>query len=122
VAQDDQGSGEVSEQGSQSDRADAGVNRFLDGLDDQRDEIAKADKTRRFRAARPPWEYMTWTTTDTKAGRSVRLVNGERLEEYPLEHATLVEAGEQGWELVSVVPAGGRQDYTLYFKRPKVED
>ena len=33
---------------------------------------------------RVTWEYMTWTTTDAKAGRSVRLVNGERLEEYPL--------------------------------------
>ena len=67
------------------------------------------------------WEYMTWTTTDAKAGRSVRLVNGERLEEYPLEHLALVEAGEQGWELVSVVSAGSRQDHTLYFKRPKAE-
>jgi hypothetical protein len=68
------------------------------------------------------WEYMTWTTTDAKAGRSVRLVNGGRLEAYPLEHPALVEAGEQGWELVSVVSAGSRQDHTLYFKRPKAED
>ena len=67
------------------------------------------------------WEYMTWTTSDTKAGRAVRLVNGERLEEYPLEHAALVEAGEQGWELVSVVSAGSRQDHVLYFKRLKAE-
>jgi hypothetical protein len=67
------------------------------------------------------WEYMVWITSDTKAGRSVRLVNGERLEEYRLEHPALVEAGEQGWELVSVVPAGGRQDHALYFKRPKAE-
>jgi hypothetical protein len=65
------------------------------------------------------WEYMTWTTSDTKAGRSVRLVNGGRLDEYRLEHPALVEAGEQGWELVAVVPAGGRQDHALYFKRPK---
>jgi hypothetical protein len=65
------------------------------------------------------WEYMTWTTADTKAGRSVRLVNGEQLEEYPLEHPALAEAGDQGWELVSVVSAGSRQDHTLYFKRPK---
>jgi hypothetical protein len=112
----------VSDQDSQRERDDAKVDRFLDGLDDRRDEIAKADEIHRSRAARPPWEYMTWTTTDTKSGRSVRLVNGERLEEYPLEYAALVEAGEQGWQLVSVVAVGSRQDHTLYFKRPKVED
>jgi hypothetical protein len=67
------------------------------------------------------WEYRTGMTTETKAGRSVRLVNGERLEEYRPEQSALVEAGEQGWELVGVVPAGGRQEHRLYFKRPKVE-
>jgi hypothetical protein len=67
------------------------------------------------------WEYMTWDTTNTLPGRSVRLVNGERLEEYPLEHPALVEAGEQGWELVAVVATGARQEHTLYFKRPKAE-
>jgi len=54
------------------------------------------------------WEYMTWATSDTKAGRSVRLVNGGRLDEYRLEHPALVEAGEQGWELVAVVAAGAK--------------
>jgi hypothetical protein len=67
------------------------------------------------------WEYMTWTTTETKSGRSIRLVNGERLEEYRPEHPALVEAGEHGWELVAVVAVGGRQEHMLYFKRPKVE-
>jgi hypothetical protein len=62
---------------------------------------------------------MTWTTTETKAGRSVRLVNGERLEEYRPEYLALVEAGEQGWELLAVVAVGGKHDHTLYFKRPK---
>ena len=68
------------------------------------------------------WEYMTWTTSDTKVGRSVRLVNGERLAEYRLEHSALVEAGEQGWELVSAVPSGTKQEFVLYFKRPKAGD
>ena len=67
------------------------------------------------------WEYMTWTTTDTKDGRAVRLMNGQRLDDYPLEYPELVEAGEQGWELVGVVAAGARQEHTLYFKRPKTE-
>ena len=97
----------------------ASVDRFLDGLDDRRDELAEENERQRVRGAVPKWEYMTWMTSDTKAGRSVRLVNGERLEAYRLEHPALVEAGGQGWELVSVVPAGGRQDHALYFKRPK---
>ena len=60
-------------------------------------------------------------TTNTVSGRSVRSVNGERLEEYRPEHAALAEAGEQGWSLVAVVSAGGKQELTLYFKRPKAE-
>jgi hypothetical protein len=105
-----------------SEQDDASVDRFLDGLDDdRRDEVAGQNERQRARAVAPAWEYMTWVATDTKAGRSVRLVNGARLDEYPLEHQALVEAGEQGWELVSVVPFGGRQDHALYFKRPKVE-
>ena len=104
-----------------SEQDDASVDRVLDGLDDRRNEITEENERRRSRQAVQRWEYQTWTTTDTKAGRSVRLMNGERLEEYRLEQPALVEAGEQGWELVAVVPAGGRQDYALYFKRPKAE-
>ena len=69
----------------------------------------------------PQWEYMTLDTIETKSGRAVRLVNGERLDEYRPEHPALAEAGEQGWELQAVVATGGRQEYTLYFKRPKAE-
>jgi hypothetical protein len=65
---------------------------------------------------------MVWTTSDTKTGRSVRLVNGERLDEYRPEHPALIEAGAQGWELVNVVAIGGKQEHALYFKRPLVED
>ena len=104
-----------------SEQDDASVDRFLDGLDDRRDEAVGENERRRSRAAVPQWEYMTWTTSDTKAGRSVRLVNGERLAEYRLEHPALVEAGEQGWELVGVVAAGAKQEFALYFKRPKAE-
>jgi hypothetical protein len=64
---------------------------------------------------------MTLDTTDTKTGRSIRLVNGERLDEYRPEHPALAEAGAQGWELLAVVATGGRQEYTLYFKRLKAE-
>ena len=100
----------------------ASVDRFLDSLDDdRRDEIAGENERRRAKQAHPLWEYMTWTTTDTKAGRSIRFVNGERLEEYRLGHPALVEAGEQGWELVGVVAAGAKQEFMLYFKRPKAE-
>ena len=69
----------------------------------------------------PTWEYMTWTTTETKTGRAVRLVNGGRLDEYPPEHQALVEAGEQGWELVGTVATGVRNEVALYFRRPKAE-
>jgi hypothetical protein len=65
---------------------------------------------------------MTWTTAETKAGRAIRLVNGERQAEYRLEDAALAEAGEQGGELVSVVMPAGKQERTLYFKRPLAED
>jgi hypothetical protein len=63
------------------------------------------------------WEYLTWTTTDTKAGRSIREVNGEPLEEYQRESPALVEVGQQGWELVSVVVSGAKNGHMLYFKR-----
>jgi hypothetical protein len=67
----------------------------------------------------PMWEYLTWTTTDTKAGRSIRDINGEQLTTYQLEHPALVEVGAQGWELVSVVVvSGSKNGHTLYFKRP----
>jgi hypothetical protein len=69
----------------------------------------------------PKWEYMTWTTTDTKSGRSIRLVNGERLDEYLPEYPALAEAGEQGWELLTVVAGSGKQEHVLYFKRPLTE-
>ena len=65
----------------------------------------------------PIWEYLTWTTTDTKAGRSIREINGEQLHTYQQEHPALVEAGAQGWELVSVVVSGTKNGHTLYFKR-----
>jgi hypothetical protein len=105
-----------------SEQDSANVGRFLDGLDVERDEQAASDASRRSRRAVPRWEYMTWTTTETRTGRAVRLVDGERPEEYPPEHAALVEAGEQGWELLAVVAVGGKHDHTLYFKRPKPED
>ncbi len=62
---------------------------------------------------------MTWDTVDTKPGRAIRLVNGDRLNNYRPEHPALVEAGEQGWELLAVVSGTGKQEYTLYFRRPK---
>jgi hypothetical protein len=65
----------------------------------------------------PMWEYLTWTTADTKAGRSIREINGEQLQTYQLEHPALVEVGAQGWELVSVVVSGTKNGHTLYFKR-----
>lgn len=104
-----------------SEQDSANVGRFLDGLDVEQDERAEEDARRRSRVATPGWEYMTLDTTDTKAGRAVRLVNGERLDAYRPEHSALVEAGEQGWELLAVVATGGRQEYTLYFKRLKAE-
>ena len=103
-----------------SEQDSANVGRFLDGLDVERAERADEDARRRSQAA-PVWEYLTLDTTDTKAGRAVRLVNGDRLEEYRPEHPALAEAGAQGWELVGVVATGGRQEYTLYFKRRRAE-
>jgi hypothetical protein len=49
-----------------------------------------------------------WTTTETKTGRSIRLVNGERLEEYRPEYPALAEAGAQGWELLAVLAVGAK--------------
>src|SRR5688500_5539544 len=69
------------------------------------------------RADVPTWEYQTWTTGDTKAGRSVREINGESLAEYRPEYPALAEAGQQGWELVGVVVSGVKNAHTLYFKR-----
>jgi hypothetical protein len=66
----------------------------------------------------PTWEYLVWTTADTKAGRSIRDINGEQLSSYHLEYPALIEAGAQGWELVSVVVSGAKNAHTLYFKRP----
>jgi uncharacterized protein DUF4177 len=103
-----------------SEQDSANVGRFLDGLDAERDERDEEDAQRRSQAA-PAWEYLTLDTTETKAGRSIRMVNGERLEEYRPEHPVLAEVGAQGWELLAVVVTGGKQEYTLYFKRPKVE-
>jgi hypothetical protein len=65
----------------------------------------------------PTWEYQTWTTADTKAGRSIREINGEALGEYRPEYPALAEAGQQGWELVGVVASGVKNAHTLYFKR-----
>jgi len=105
-----------------SEQGDASVDRFLDGLDDRRDEVARGNERRRqIKAAPPTWEYMTWTTTETKAGRSIRLMNGERPGDYPLEYPALIEAGGQGWELVGAVATGGKNEFVLYFKRPKME-
>ncbi len=104
-----------------SEQDDASVDKFLDGLDDRRDEVAEEDERRRSRRTMPRWEYMMWTTTETKAGRSVRLTNGERPAEYPLEYLALADAGAQGWELVAVVAAGTKNEHILYFKRPKAE-
>jgi len=53
-------------------------------------------------------------------GEETMIEEGERMTAFGRRFLNAL--GEQGWELVSVVPAGGRQDYTLYFKRPKVED
>jgi len=65
---------------------------------------------------------MTWTVVDTKTGRAIRSVNGERPDEYPPEQSALVEAGEQGWELVGVAGVGTKPEQVLYFKRPMAED
>ena len=47
---------------------------------------------------------------DTKMGRAIRSVNGERPDEYPPEQSALVEAGEQGWELVGVAGVGTKPE------------
>jgi hypothetical protein len=42
----------------------------------------------------------------------------EYLVEHGLEPARLAEVGNQGWELVSIVPEHGREGLVFYFKRP----
>jgi hypothetical protein len=76
-----------------SEEDSANVGRFLDGLDVELDERVGEDASRRSWAAMQRWEYMTWTTTETRTGRAVRLVDGERLEEYRPESLALAEAG-----------------------------
>jgi hypothetical protein len=105
-----------------SEQDDASVNRFLDGLDDRRDEVAAVHERLQARSDVPTWEYMVWDTIGTKAGRSIRSINGDALEAYSPEYPALVKAGEQGWQLTGVVGTGGRQAHVLYFRRPLVED
>ena len=104
-----------------SDQESADVDRFLDRLGVRSDERAEGSVSRRARSAMPRWAYMTRTTTDTKTGRSIRLVNGERLEQYRPESPELAEAGMQGWELIAVVAGSGKQEHVLYFERPLAE-
>jgi hypothetical protein len=120
VAQDDQGVSEVREQDSPSEQADASVNRFLDGLDDERDELAEEQRSRRARLDVPKWEHMVWLVYRVgQEGRIERIDSQEAPGSPPFPEA-FVRAGEEGWELVA---ATERDSYhTLFFKRPKAED
>jgi hypothetical protein len=81
----------------------------------------------------PEWEFrqlqIRWVSTQTKKQRRRTVVEGR----WEGEEA-VVEAGREGWELVSVQPFLGRlnaqssrfdswtvmtTDYLLFFKRPK---
>ena len=100
----------------------ASVDRFLDGLDDRRDEVAAEDEGRRSRRAMPKWEYMTWSVAERRGSGPVTWVNGARQDEevIPLPRA-LTQAGEEGWELVRTHSV--EDPYVTYvFKRPLTED
>src|SRR3954447_14592106 len=109
----------MSEQESQGQRHDAGVNRYLDGLDDRLDQLAEAIDKRRSRAARPSrWEYMTWRISSGlgNADALVQSSDGEEFgsKERPSLYEALSRAGDDGWELVAVTDSQG-----MIFKRPK---
>jgi hypothetical protein len=106
------GSGRVSEQD------DASVDRFLDGLDDRRDQNERS----RAKRAVPTWEYMTWIVdvSDTLSPRVlvVRGGFGPLTNRDPSDVlSNLTRAGEVGWELVSIALNGQRGLAVL--KRPK---
>ena len=99
---------------------DASVDRFLDGLDDRRDELAEEQRSRRSRRDVPTWDYMTWRITHGLGATAarVRVVDGEEVavEERPSLYEALVRAGEDGWELVAATDSQG-----MIFKRPRAE-
>jgi hypothetical protein len=102
---------------------DASVDRFLDGLDDRRDEVAGEHERRRAGRAQPGWGYMTWLVDQLPTGR-VRVVgDGRDRDAYAGEGTyaeALTQAGRDGWELVNATQT---PDYhTLFFKRPLIED
>ena len=114
-----------------SEQDNASVDRFLDGLDDRRDEVAEEHESRRVRAAVPRWEYLvvriyehsgwlSWVDSHGNDGE-LDLVKKATLAGDTFFPATLLtDLGEQGWELTGVASAG-EYATTLYFKRPKVE-
>ena len=112
-----------------SEQDDASVDRFLDGLDDRRDEVAEEQESQRVRAAVLRWEYrvvriyehsdwLSWVDSYGNDGK-LDLVKKATLAGDTFFPATLLsELGEQGWELTGVTSAG-EYATTLFFKRPK---
>ena len=107
----------MSEQDSPSERADASVNRFLDGLDERRDELAEEQRSRQSRRDVPKWEHMVWLVYRVGQEDRIDLIDSQTAPGSPPFPEAFVRAGEEGWELVA---ATERDSYhTLFFKRPK---
>ena len=98
-----------------SEQDDASVDRFLDGLDDRRDEVAGEDERRRSRQATPRWEYMTWSvSTVGPPDAEVSLIDGRKPQgDQRNLHTALAAAGREGWEFAGTLPG-----VYLIFKRP----
>jgi hypothetical protein len=105
-----------------SEQDDASVDRFLDGLDDRRDEVAGENGRRRSKPAVPKWEYMTWLVTQLPEGRVQVIGEGQYRTAYAGNGSfatALDQAGRDGWELVNATQ--GPHSHTLFFRRPLVE-
>jgi hypothetical protein len=76
---------------------------------------------KRPKGTAPQWEYQTWSAfhagDQAQEGGLLNAIDGQMLKSSPRLPAALRQAGEEGWELVSVARDGGAFVYT--FKRPK---
>jgi hypothetical protein len=101
----------------------ASVDRFLDGLDDRRDERAGEDERRRARRAVPKWEYMRWRVRNfhLKDAYIASVDDADVAANTRALSPALERAGDEGWELVSAAPLGQGGVGVLIFKRPKGE-
>jgi hypothetical protein len=70
------------------------------------------------------WEYLVWRVSRLNSNNvRIRYVDGERVRGLGSLSEELAQAGAQGWELVSTLPAGDQPGQgMMFFRRPVAED